>query len=189
MFLNKYMPRPATHHELTRHHNLLLLCILALFVVLGIVVFKYILVKQVWRENAVGLQGGIQKYQTAESIEAAQVIGTTIVTFPPIVPFLKNQPLLQQYVSKVGEQTGRDIVILNKNKKIIAATLPANVGQTYSFDLDGKIEQTMLDGNPRSFNEKSSDYPNGITLEIVQLKDQKGTIVGAILISPSNIFQ
>lgn len=182
------MPRPATHHQLRHHHNLLLLCVLALFIILGIIGVKYLWIKHVWREHAVELQGGMQKYQTANSIEDAQMIGLTITSVPPLIPLIKTPSLLQNYVKSLGDQTGRDIVILDKNKKIIADTIQANVGQTYNFDT-GQIAETIFDGEPRSFIEKSTDYPNGITQEVVQLKDQKGTVVGAILISPSNFFE
>lgn len=135
------------------------------------------------------LQNGIQQFQSAESIETANVIGTTITTVPPVVPLLKVQPLLETYITSLGKQTGRDIVILDKNKKIIADSVPANVGQTYSFDTENQVAQTIADGQARSFTEKSTDYPNGIVEEAVQLKDAKGTIVGAILISPSNALK
>lgn len=182
------MPKQATHHQLRHHHNLLLLCILALFIVLGIIAFKYLWVKQEWHEHAVELQGGIQKYQTAEAVEEANIIGMTITSVPPVVSMFKVTPLLQSYISNLGKQTGRDIVVLDKNKKILADTVPANVGQTYNYDTGGEIAATMQDGNPRSFSEKSTDFPNGIMEEVVQLKDAKGTILGAILISPSNVF-
>lgn len=182
------MPRPATHQQLRHHHNLLLLCVLALFVILGIIAFKYLWVKQSWRENSVGLQQGIQKYETANSIEDADIIGLTITTLPPIVPLIKTQPLLESYIKGIGEQMGRTVVILNKDKKILADTNASQVGQTYNFDA-GEIEKTIFDGESRSFIEKSTEFPNGIRLQTVQLKDAKGTLIGAILISPSNIFK
>lgn len=186
--INISMPRPATHHQLRHHHNLLLLCILALFVVLGILAFKYIWVKQEWRGNTVQLQNGIQKQQTAEAIEEAYIVGMTITTVPPGVSMWKLPLVMQNYIVDLGKQTGRDIVVLDKNKKILADTTPANVGQTYSYDTNGEIASTMQDGTPRSFNEKSTDFPNGIMEEVVQLKDSKGTVLGAILISSSNLL-
>jgi hypothetical protein len=185
---NEDMPKTATHETLRHHHNLLLLCILALFVILGILAFKYLTVKKEWRGHAVQLQGGIQKYQDLESIEEANIIGTTVTSFPPVIPLIKIPGQLQSYIESIGEKTGRDIVVVDKNKKIIADTNPAEVGQTYNFDTSGEIAKTMFDGTPRSFIEKSTAYPDGIILEIVQLKDSKGTIIGAILISPSNVF-
>lgn len=182
------MPRPATHHQLRHHHNLLLLCVLALFVILGILIFKYVWVKNEWRENSVSLQSGIQKLQNAEAVEEANIIGMTIISVPPVVPMWKLQPVMQGYIENFGERTGRDIVVVDKNKKIVADTIPANVGQTYSYDSGNEIALTMQDGTPRSFSEKSTDFPNGLMEQVVQLKDAKGTVVGAILISPSNVF-
>lgn len=181
------MPRSADHKTLRHHHNLLLLCVLALFVILGYLGFKYLMVKDSWREHAVVLQNGIQQFQTREAAEEGNVIGTTIVSIPSGIPMIKVPSSLENYVMSLGDKTNRDIVILDKNKKILADTKQANVGQTYNFD-NGEIVKTVFDGIPRSFIEKSADFPDGITEEIVQLKDNNGTIVGAVLISPSNAF-
>lgn len=183
--LNKYMARPNLRH----HHNVLLLCILALFVLLGILGVKYLWVKQEWRGHAVVLQEGIQKFQNESAVEDGQILATTIVSVPAgFTPLIKMPAALQKYVSLLSSQTGRDMVILDKTNKIVADTVTVNVGTVYAFD-NGLIAKTLVDGVPRSFTEKSVDYPNGITETAVQIKDASGTIVGTLLISLSNIFK
>jgi uncharacterized membrane protein len=179
------MARPNLRH----HHNVLLLCILALFVLLGILGVKYLWVKQEWRGNAVALQEGIRKFQNAGAVEDAQILTTTIVSVPAgFTPLIKMPAALQKYVSLLSSQTGRDIVVMDKNNKIIADTVAANIGTTYTVD-NGLIAKTLFDGSPRLFIEKSTDYPDGITETAVQIKDANGTIIGTLLISLSNIFK
>lgn len=176
----------ARHPNLRHHHNILLLCVLALFTVLGILGFKYLLVKQAWYANSVRLQEGIQKLQNTNAIENGQTLALTITTTTASsVPLIKIPSALQKYISLLSSQTGRDIVILDKNNKILADTVPANIGNTYFFD-EGIIAKTLFDGIPRSFIEKSADYPDGITETVVQMKDANGTIIGTLLISSSN---
>lgn len=176
----------ARRPNLRHHHNILLLCVLALFTVLGILGFKYLWVKQAWYSNSVKLQEGIQKLQIANAIEDGQMLALTITTTNAgSTPLIKVPSSLQKYVSLLSSKTGRDIVVLDKNNKILADTVPANVGTTYAFD-EGLIAKTLFDGVPRSFLEKSTDYPDGITETVVQVKDANGTIIGTLLISSSN---
>lgn len=179
----------ARRPNLRHHHNVLLLCVLALFVILGILGFKYLWLKQEWRGNTVQLQQGISQLQDADSAEDGQILALTVATTPQgFTPLVKIPSALQKYVSTLSTATGRDIVILDKNNKILADTVPANIGTTYAYD-NGAISKTLFDGTPRSFIEKSTDYPNGITETAVQVKDVNGTIIGTLLISSSNIFK
>ncbi len=182
------MPRPATHQTLRHHHNLLLLCVFALFVVLGFIAFKYLWIKETWYEHSVKLSGGLQKYETANSVEDGKILAATIVTIPSGFPLLKQPAQLQKYVAAVSTLTGRDIVILSKNKTVLADTIPANVGKAYTED-NGVVDKTLADGEARSFIERSTDYPNGIKETVIQMKDTTGTIIGALIISSSNIFK
>lgn len=179
------MARPNLRH----HHNVLLLCVLALFIVLGILAFKYLWVKKQWYGNTVQLQQGLSKIENANSAEDGKVLAITIATTPEgFTPLVKIPSALQKYIAALSTATGRDIVILDKNNKILADTMQSNVGTTYTYD-NGVISKTLFDGVPRSFIEKSVDYPDGITETVVQTKDANGTIIGTLLISSSNIFK
>lgn len=182
------MPKTADHKTLRHHHNLLLLCVLALFLILGFLALKYFWVKSSWYLNTTKLQSGIQKYQELNSIEDAQVLATTLTTLPSGNPLIKQSAALQKYLVTLSEKTGRNIVVVNMQKKILADTNEENVGQTYTHDENSEVGKTILDGEARSFIEKSMEYPNGINQTVIQVKDASGTILGALIVSSSNIF-
>lgn len=94
---------------------------------------------------------------------------------------------LQNYVSILSKTINRDIVIMDRNKKILADTLSSNKGTTYNFDEDNEVLKTMEDGQTRTFEERSSDYQNGILEVVVAVKNTKGETVGAVLVSNSTL--
>lgn len=95
---------------------------------------------------------------------------------------------LQSYVSMLSTQLKRDIVVVDKNKKVLAATLAESKGTTYTYDTKGEIHMTFSDGKVRNFSEKSETYPSGVELTIVPMRDVAGVITGAVLISSTEVF-
>jgi len=95
---------------------------------------------------------------------------------------------LENYVTTVSKDLNRNIVVLDKNQKILADTISANIGKTYNFDLNGVIKLTLSDGVTRTFGERSKDYPNGITEVVVPMKNAKGETIGAVLVSNTQVF-
>lgn len=178
----------ADHKTLRHHHNLLLLCILALFLILGFLALKYLWVKSSFYENSVKLQSGIQKYQQLNSIEDAQILATTLISLPSGNPLFRQPRELQKYIKTLSENTGRNIVVLDSKKKVLADANEGNVGEVYEHDEDGEVGKTILDAEPRAFIERSEEYPNGINQTVIQVKNASGTIVGALIVSSSNIF-
>jgi predicted phosphodiesterase len=69
---------------------------------------------------------------------------------------------LQNYVTALSKSLNRDIVILDKTHKVLADTIAVNKGTMYGFDSNNEIEATLSDGKVRLFEERSTDYPNGV---------------------------
>lgn len=184
------MAQTKAQLRLHKHHTWLIICAVLLLIFLGIAGLKFYHTQKMWRSNTVKLQEGIDKYNALNSVEDAKVFAYTISTLPTVnLPLFKQIAQLQEYVSQVSTQTGRDIVVVDKDKVILADTISANVGEVFAEDKNGEIGKTMFDGVPRTFLEKSTDYPDGINQTVVQIKDKSGTIVGAFIISSSNIFK
>lgn len=112
----------------------------------------------------------------------AMIIATTISQYPATAP-LYTQASLQNYVATVSKTLKRDVVVIDANKKILADTLPANQGTNYSYDQNGEIRQTLKDGISRSFWEKSTDYPTGLSEVVVPMKNANNQIIGAVIVS------
>lgn len=186
--LNRSMPkgtRPNVHN-----HTFLKLIIAILILGAGLLVLKYIKVKEDWREHAVKLTEGIQKYEFLDQVEDAQVLSAIATQIPSVSnPIISSDLTLQKMITLISAKTERDIVVVDKNKRILADTIPSHIGQTYGEDKSGEIAKTLFDGVPRPFIEKNPDFPEGINQTVVQMKDANGTIIGAVIISSSNIFK
>ena len=94
---------------------------------------------------------------------------------------------LQNYVSTLSKTLNRDIVVMDQTKKILADTVVANIGTIYDFDKNDEIKMTITDGQYRSFEERSTDYPSGVLEIVVPMKNGKGEITGVVLVSNSLI--
>lgn len=94
---------------------------------------------------------------------------------------------MEEYVQNVSKDLGRDVVIMDRNKNVIADTVSKNVGSVYSLDLGNQINQTIADGQIRSFEERSEDYPNGLVEIVVPMRDSKNQINGVVLVSSSQL--
>lgn len=184
------MSQTKAQLRLHKHHTWLIVCAILLIIFLGIAGMKFIYTKNMWYQNTVKLQEGIKKYDVLNSQEDGKILAYTISTLPSLnLPLFKQIEQLQTFVSGYSTQTARDVVVVDKDKVILADTIPANVGDVYAEDKGGEVGKTMFDGVPREFLEKSMDYPNGISQTVVQIKDKSGTIVGALIVSSSNIFK
>lgn len=172
-------------HAFTVHlYFIAVVCLTLLVIVLGL---KYLHLKlsvngfmeDTIRHNAMQMPtGNISDYAT--------IIAATIADYPAPTP-LYTQPSLQNYIATVSKDLNRDIVVLDANKKILADTVPAQVGTNYSYDLNGEIRQTLKDGVSRSFWERSSDYPDGISEVVVPMKNAKNQIIGAVIVSNTTL--
>ncbi len=168
--------------------NQVLLAIAVLFFLgLAVVSFKYMMIKRSWNSYAVQTLHSMDSRRMMNSNEDAAVVAMTIGQFPSAEPLFKSKDL-QNYVANYSKQTHRDLVVLDTNKMILADTIPQNVGKKYGEDKDGEIAKTIFDGQERSFNEMSADYPNGLNQAVVALKDVAGKTVGAVVLSTSPLF-
>lgn len=128
-----------------------------------------------------------QRYVGADATEDGQMLATTIANVPTGKVLWTDKESLQKLVSLLSHQTGRDIVVEDTHQIIQADTVAGNVGKLYTFGANIDL-QTMKDGKPRRFTERSTDYPGGIDEVVVAVKDASGTTVGAVIMSTSHIF-
>lgn len=120
---------------------------------------------------------------TGSIAEYGEIIGTTVANYPQGNTLLTQPAALQTYVTTLSKELGRDIVVVDKSRKILADTVAANIGGNYAFDMLHEIDQTVKDGSLRSFLEKSSDYPQGISETVVPMKDTTNMVIGVVIIS------
>lgn len=117
----------------------------------------------------------------------ASIVATTVTNYPAATPLYTQPAALQNYVATISKELKRDVVVIDTTKKILADTVAANVGKSYTYDTDGIINDTLQDGVSRSFIEKSTDYPQGISEVAVAMKNTNNQIVGVVLVSNTKV--
>ncbi len=170
------------------HSFLTILCIL-LVVIIGYMGLKFIWAKMMWYNYGVQMQNKPMQFAGADSAEDAGMINATIIAIPANKPLLKQPKALQEYITLLSQKTNRDIVVMDKNKMILADTVPANVGKVFMEDTGNQAGKSIADGQMYTFTEKSIDYPQGIYQTVIPLKNAQDQIIGAIIMSSSTVFK
>jgi len=193
--LNKYMAKSRRTQSTSvktvkttpsQNHHLLVILIIVLLLGLAFVSMKYFLAKKSWMKYGIQAQDQILNAPTRDSARDASVIAATMLKFPEGTPMFMQPAVLAQYVEVISQQTGRDLVVVDVNGKILADTVVENVGQVWAEDKAGEVMLTIQDGKPREFEEVSVDYPNGLTQTVVPVRDDSGKIYGAVIFSAEN---
>ncbi len=148
--------------------------------------------------GVVGTVAVIQSQKIAETLaiaEAENVAQTIAVS----IAHLKDQHAglaqhdqaadLQHYIMQMHELQHRDLEVVDRQRQILADAVPEDVGETLAMGEGGaQVQLTLQDGKPRTFLEKSDDYPLGIKLIAVPLKDDLHTTVGAVILEWSPMY-
>lgn len=133
-----------------------------------------------------------EKLAIAEAEHVAQVLATLIINYSfenGQSISVENSQKLQRYAEKLHDLQQRDIVVVDIHKQILADAVPENVGTTFNHDLSNEVQQTIQDGNSRTFLEKSVDYPQGIKLIVIPLKFDKNKTDGAVILEYSSLYE
>ncbi len=98
---------------------------------------------------------------------------------------------LQQYVEGLHHLYGRDIVIVDAQKRGLADADPTELGHVFDHDSANEVGGTIKDGQVRSFVERNSNHPDGakqITVPLYQGGDVHAPIVGAVILEYTQIY-
>ncbi len=149
---------------------------------------KYVKSEFRWFNYAPVAQQVIFEAPNYTAREEAWMIADTITTVPTSQnPLYKESTTLESYISSISNGVKRDMVVVDTNKMILADTVSKNVGSKFMEDKGNEVGQTIADGNIRSFEEISGDYPKGITQVVLPMKDQSGKALGAVIVSITQI--
>jgi diguanylate cyclase (GGDEF)-like protein len=99
---------------------------------------------------------------------------------------------LQQYVEGLHRLYGRDIVVVDAQKRGIADANVHELGEVFEHDTGGEVSSTIKDGQVRQFVERNAEHPNGakqITVPRHQRGDVHAPIVGAVILEYTQIYQ
>ncbi|MFN6537141.1 MAG: sensor histidine kinase [Nostoc sp. EkiNYC01] len=132
-----------------------------------------------------------QTLAIAEAEHVAQVVATSIAHdayYHQKSISIESSDELQHYTNLLHDLQKRDIVVVNRQKLILADAVPENVGTIFEHDQGNEIQQTIQDGKVRTFLEKSVDYPQGIKLIVVTLKGEQNQVDGAVILEWSSLY-
>lgn len=165
-------------HALTVHiYTIAIAVLLLLLIVLGLKYLHLKLAVQNYTQSAMYINS--QGKSDGQLSDYGLIIASSVSQIP--------QDSLENYILDLSKSLKRDIVVMNKDQKISADTINANVGKIYSYDSDGNIKMTIGDGKTRSFQEKSADYPQGLWQMVIPITNSKGDITGVILLSSDQL--
>jgi diguanylate cyclase (GGDEF)-like protein/PAS domain S-box-containing protein len=118
----------------------------------------------------------------AEHIVASLGASITFEDNPQTNPALyRNRQALQGYVELLHNVYHRDLEIVDLNKIIIADVVKKDIGTLLTHDPNNEVGETMKDGIIRSYVEVSEEYPQGIKLLVVPLRNMKNEIIGGLI--------
>lgn len=165
-------------HAVTIHAYTIVIILLVLIV--GVLGLKYLHLKlamnqytssAIWLNSQNSPSGLISDYGAIIATTASGYIKTTD---------------LQGYITSLSNTLKRDIVVVDKTHRILADTVGANKGGYYTSD-KGELKLTIEDGKERIFEEKSVDYPSGVSETVVPMRNANNEIIGAVIISNSTV--
>jgi signal transduction histidine kinase/DNA-binding response OmpR family regulator len=102
-------------------------------------------------------------------------------------PLVAKQAELQRDVVRLFGLYGQDMVVLDRNKRIVADAVAPEIGVTYRNDTHDEVARTIADGTPRTFIEISEAYPQGIKELVAPLRIENAT-VGALILEYTSIY-
>jgi len=173
-------------HAVTVHiYQIAVGLLLLTLLVLGLKYLHLKLSVRHYTQSAIWQQ--MNQQPVANVTDVASLIATTIGQYPSTQPMYTQPLVLENYVATLSKELKRDVVVMDTTRKILADTVVGNMGSKYTSDTNNEIGKTIEDGNTRSFTETSKDYPSGLSEIVFPVKNDKGQIVGAVLVSTSSI--
>jgi len=96
--------------------------------------------------------------------------------------FFDDPHALQTLVEDYHRAGQDDVVVVDRDKRIVADAIPANIGRRFEHDAGNEVGLTLADGRPRIFVETSADFPQGIHQMVVRLAPPGGETAGAVIL-------
>lgn len=184
--LHKVMKKVGPELHIFLNAIVLLFCVVLVLAVL-VLFFKHEKLKMAMYFFAnQAAMAAKQKYIGAGATEDAQMFATTIATVPAGKVLFGDKTNLQPLVSQLARQTGRRILVEDTHQMVLADSVSGTVGKLYTF-ANGIDMQTMKDGKPRRFEEKSQ-AGNEEDEVVVPVVGQNGVVEGAVIMSTSHVF-
>ena len=119
----------------------------------------------------------MQAQAAAREISLAMV---QVVEDHPPTRMYQDPASLQSYVTAASATDGCDLVVTDRQGRVLADTKPGEVGPVYGHDPADEVDKTIADGQPRVFSESRGENA-ALSQAVVPLRTAQGEIVGAVI--------
>jgi len=136
-------------------------------------------------------EASAKRASVSEAVHVAEMIGQDLAGRggADTGQRLYEQPAaLAEYIARLHDLQGRDVVVIDRTQRILGDAVPANVGTEFVQDTDGEVGATVRTGSPSTFVERSADYPAGIRQVVVPLRTADGLVVGAVILEYTPLY-
>lgn len=122
----------------------------------------------------------VTKLSIVDAQDVAKAIEESLSLEPQTLPMYLVPQDLQEILNEIVEK-GKDFVVVDAEKKILADAITENIGTKFTHDQNNEVGLAIQTGSVQTFIEKSQDYPEGIYVAAVPFKTEKGQAAGAVL--------
>jgi PAS domain S-box-containing protein len=91
-------------------------------------------------------------------------------------------------VRRLHKTEGRDVVLVDTHKLVLADAIPASIGETFTEDQHDEVAATLKDGKVRKFTEISKDHPAGIKQIVAPVQSESGQMLGAVILEYTPLY-
>ena len=104
------------------------------------------------------------------------------------VPLFYNPEALASYLDRLHQNQNRDIVVVDRFKRILADAAPEDVGETFTEDSGDEVTHTIEDGKPRIFVEHGDDSPKPMLQVVVPVTGPANIVKGAVILEYTQLY-
>jgi len=94
----------------------------------------------------------------------------------------------QQIVSKLNRTQGRDVVVIDSNRMIVADAVASEVGKRFTENPSDEVGATLKDRKVRTFVEVSDLHPAGSKEIVVPVEGESGELLGAVVLEYTPLY-
>jgi diguanylate cyclase (GGDEF)-like protein/PAS domain S-box-containing protein len=125
----------------------------------------------------------------SEAVHVAEMIGHDVGEDRDTGQPLYQRPAeLADYIADLHEQQDRDVVVVDRDRRVLGDAVPADVGSVFVEDPGDEVGAAVRTGATSTFIEHSADSPSGIRQVVVPLRTAANLIVGAVVLEYTPLY-
>ncbi len=112
-----------------------------------------------------------------------------VVSFLFTGPADQHSKSAQEIVDKLHATQGRDVVLMDAHRLVLADADPAEVGKPFTQDPGHEVGATIKDRKVRTFIEADEIRPGGIMQIVVPVESEDGDVIGAVILEYTPLYE